>query len=133
MIERVQDHIREELRTNTRTDTIFVLTAILLNLVTLGINSAVASNGNQSSTNIVMFMLAGLLVAYNVVAELGLIKGRQTRTKLIAGLIKMYDDHDAGGYYDPSLLEGYKTRYNLFMIAVLSTGIVAITLPFAIR
>ena len=133
MIERVHDHIQEELRLNTRTDTIFVLTAILLNLVTLGINSAVASNGDSTTTNIVMFSLAALLVVYNIVAELGLIKGRQTRTKLIAGLIKMYDDHDAGGYYDPSLLEGYKTRYNLFMVAVLCTGIVAITLPFAIR
>ena len=132
MIKRVHDHIREELRINTRTDTIFVLTAILLNLITLGINSAVAS-GDGMTTDIVMFMLAGLLVVYNVVAELGLIKGRQTRSKLIAGLIKMYDDHQAGGYYDPALLEGYKTRYNLFMIAVLSTGIVAIVLPFAIR
>jgi len=133
MLERVHDHIREELRTNTRTDTIFVITAILLNLITLGINSAVASNGNDSTTNIVMFSLAALLVVYNIVAELGLIKGRQTRTKLITGLIKMYDDNDVGGYYDPSLLEGYKTRYNLFMIAVVSTGIVAIALPFAIR
>jgi len=35
MIQRVHEHIIEELRTNTRTDTIFVLTAILLNLVTL--------------------------------------------------------------------------------------------------
>ena len=133
MIERVHDHIREELRTNTRTDTIFVITAILLNLITLGINSAVASDGNDSTTNIVMFALAALLVVYNIVAELGLIKGRQTRTKLITGLIRMYDDNDVGGYYDPSLLEGYKTRYNLFMIAVVSTGIVAIALPFAIR
>jgi hypothetical protein len=133
MIERVHDHIREELRTNTRTDTIFVLTAILLNLITLGINSAVASSGDGTTTNIVMFMLSGLLIVYNLVAELGLIKGRQARGKLIGGLMKMYDDHEAGGYYDPSLLEGYKTRYTLFMIAVLSTGIVAITMPFAIR
>ena len=133
MIERVHDHIREELRINTRTDTIFVLTSILLNLITLGINSAVASGDDGMTTNIVMYMLAGLLVVYNLVAELGLIKGRQTRNKLIAGLIKMNDDHEAGGYYDPSLLEGYKTRYTLFMIAVLSTGIVAITLPFVIR
>jgi hypothetical protein len=133
MIERVHDHIREELRINTRTDTIFVITAILLNLITLGINSAVASDEDGSTTDIIMFMLAALLVVYNVVAELGLIKGRQTRTRLIAGLIKMYNDNGVGGYYDPLLLEGYKTRYNLFMIAVLSTGIVAIALPFAIR
>lgn len=133
MIERVHDHIREELRINTRTDTIFVITAILLNLVTLGVNAAIASEGDGNVTTIVMFMFAALLVVYNLVAELGLIKGRQSRTKLVTGLIKMYNDNGVGGYYDPSLLEGYKTRYNLFMIAVLSTGIVAITLPFVIR
>jgi len=134
MIERVHEHIREELRTNTRTDTIFVITAILLNLITLGINAGVASGGEGSATTtVVMFMFAALLVVYNFVAELGLIKGRQTRTKLITGLIKMYDDNGVGGYYDPSLLEEYKTRYNLFMLAVLSTGIVAIALPFVIR
>ena len=43
MIERVHEHIIDELRTNTRTDTIFVLTAIALNLLTLGINSGVAA------------------------------------------------------------------------------------------
>jgi len=49
MIERVHEHIMDELRTNTRTDTIFVLTAIALNLLTLGVNSAIgagASYGN---------------------------------------------------------------------------------------
>ena len=39
MIERVHEHLITELQQNTRTDTIFILTAILLNLVTLGINS----------------------------------------------------------------------------------------------
>ncbi len=43
MIERVHEHLLGELRQNTRTDTVFVLTAILLNLMVLGVNSAVGS------------------------------------------------------------------------------------------
>jgi hypothetical protein len=37
------------------------------------------------------------------------------------------------GYYDPSPLSDYRTRYNLFMLTVLFTGLVAIVIPFVIR
>ena len=133
MIERVHEHIIDELRTNTRTDTIFVLTAIALNLLTLGVNSGVAAGGGNGTATIVMFTFVALLVVVDFVAEIGLLKGRQTREKLLGGLIKMYKDHDVEGYYDPSLLGAYRTRYNLFMLAVLFTGVVALIIPFVIR
>ncbi len=128
MIEFVHEHIIEELKTNTKTDTIFVISAILLNMITLAINSATASNRNSNILTMIVFVL--LTVIVNLVVEIGLIKGKQTRSKLLKGLIKMYKDNDVDGYYDPSLLESYKTRYNLFMIVVLATGIVAILVPF---
>jgi len=133
MIERVHEHIVNELGTNTRTDTIFVLTAIILNLITLGINSGLASSSRNDTTTIVMFTLVALLVVVNFVAEIGLIRGRQMRGKLLDGLLKMYKDQGVEGYYDPSLLSDYKTRYNLFMLTVLFTGLVAIIIPFVIR
>jgi hypothetical protein len=133
MIERVHRHIVEELRLNTRTDTVFVITALLLNLVTLGVNSAVASGPDRNATTIVMFLFVVLIVVVNLVAEIGLIKGRQTRTKLLSGLIRMYEDNKVAAYYDASLLEAYKVRYNLFMLTVLVTGLLAVTIPFVIR
>jgi len=133
MIEKVHDHIIEELKTNTRTDTIFILTAIALNLISLGINSGIASSGNSLTKNIVMFTFVALIIVINVVAEIGLIRGRQTRSRLIEGLLKMYHDNNVEGYYDPILLSAYRTRYNLFMIVVLFTGLVALVVPFLIR
>lgn len=132
MIERVHEHILSELQTNTRTDIIFVLTAIILNLVTLGINSGIAAGRGDSTTTIIMFTFVALLIVVNFVAEVGLIRGRQTRTKLLNGLLKMYKDQGVEGYYDASLLSDYKTRYNLFMLAVLFTGLVALVIPFII-
>jgi len=132
MIERVHEHIIGELGTNTRTDTIFVLAAILLNLITLGINSAIASNEGTTQT-IVMFVFVALIIIVNFVAEIGLIRGRQMRRKLLNGLLKMYKDQGVEGYYDPSLLSDYTLRYNLFMLVVLFTGLVAIVIPFIIR
>lgn len=134
MIEKVHEHILDELQTNTRTDTIFVITAIILNLLTLGINSGVAAGGGGDVTlTIIMFTLVALAIVVNLVAEIGLIRGRQTRAKLLNGLIKMYKDQGVDSYYDPSLLGDYRTRYNLFMFAVLFTGLVAIFIPFIIR
>ena len=131
MIERVHEHIISELGANTRTDTIFVLTAIFLNLLTLGINSGIASGtGGDATTTIIMFTFVALLIVVNLIAEVGLIRGRQTRAKLLSGLLKMYKDQGVEAYYDPSLLGDYRTRYNLFMLAVLITGLVALIVPF---
>ncbi len=133
MISRVHEHLIGELNTNTRTDTIFVLTAIILNLITLGINSGISSGGSgDSTTMIVMFTFVALLIVVNLVAEIGLIRGRQMRKKLLDGLLKMYKDQGVEGYYDPSLIGDYKTRYNLFMLTVLFTGLIALIIPFII-
>jgi len=132
MIERVHEHILSELHSNTRTDIIFVLTAIILNLIILGVNSGFASGGDGGVTTILMFTFVALLIVVNFVAELGLIRGRQMRGKLLNGLLKMYKDQGVEGYYDPSLLSNYNTRYNLFMLVVLFTGLVAIIVPFIV-
>jgi len=131
MIEHVHKHIITELQQNTRTDTIFILTAILLNLLTLGINSAVvgASEDKSATTWIVFFTFIILLIVVNIVAEIGLLKGRQTRVKLIGGLLKIYKDQGVEGYYDASLLSNYNTRYNLFMLVCISTGLIAMLVP----
>jgi hypothetical protein len=129
MIERVHEHIISELGTNSRADTIFILTGIILNLIVLAMNSAIASGDPDTSTIIVMFALVALLIVVNLIVEFGLIRGRQTRVKLLNGLIKMYQDQGVAEYYDQSLLSDYRTRYNLFMFGVLFIGIVAIIIP----
>ncbi len=134
MIERVHEHIITELQQNARTDTIFILTAIILNLLALLINSIVALQSDREATTwIVFFTFVALLIVVNFVVEIGLIKGRQTRIKLLNGLLKMYKDHGVEGYYDASLLSNYNTRYNLFIIAVVFIGVIAIAVPFVIR
>ncbi len=130
MIERVHQHIIEELQQNTRTDTVFIVTAIFLNLITLGINSAVAGGGQKTTTTwIIFFTFMVLVIVVNFVVEIGLLKGKQTRIKLINGLLKMYKDQGVEGYYDPSLLNNYSVRYNLFLLTVVVTGLIAIVVP----
>ncbi len=140
MIERVHEHIINELNTNTRTDTIFVVTGIILNLIILAINASMAGiaatsgdGGAGGITNAIFWVMIALLLVVNLVVEVGLIKGRQTRKKLLDGILKMYKDQGVEGYYDPSLLGDYRVRYNLFMLVVLAFGLVALIIPFVVR
>ncbi len=132
MIERVHEHIITELQQNTRTDTIFIITAILLNLVILATNSIIAGGDQSVTTTIVMSLFVCLLIVVNLVVIFGLLKGKKTRLQLINGLLRMYKDQGVEGYYDASLLSSYNTRYNLFILAVVFLGVVAIVVPFVI-
>ena len=134
MIEQLHNQITQELQQNTRTDTIFIITAILLNLIALSVNSSIVENSRKDeSLLIVMFVFVALIVLVNIVVVFGLIKGKDTRAKLLGGLIKMYKDKGVDQYYDVSLLNNYTIRYNLFMMVVVFTGIIAIIIPFVVR
>jgi len=134
MIKKVHEHIITELQQNARTDTIFVQTAIVLNFVTLAINSLMATESRtNTSLLIVMFIFVSLTIVVNLIVIQGMLKGKQTRNMLLSGLMKMYKDQGVEGYYDPSLLGNYNTRYNLFILAVVFLGLIAIVVPFVIR
>lgn len=134
MIEHVHNHITSELNQNTRTDTIFILTAICLNLITLAVNSGISKGSRtDNSSLIVMYLFVCLIVLVNLVVVIGLLKGKQTREKLLAGLISMYRDQGVDKYYDITLLTNYNLRYNLFIMVVIFTGIIATVVPFVLR
>jgi len=134
MIEYVHQHITSELNQNTKTDTIFILTSILLNLIALAINSGMAQQSREdTSLLMVMFIFVALVVVLNIVVIFGLLKGKQTRGKLISGLMKMYKDQQVDQYYDQSLIGNYNVRYTLFILVVITTGVIAVLVPFIIR
>jgi hypothetical protein len=90
------------LQQNARTDTVFILTAILLNLLTLGINSGVASDSDSGATMTIVFTTFIILVlVVNFVVVIGIQKGKQTRIKLINGLLRMYKDQGVEGSTTP--------------------------------
>lgn len=134
MIEQVHTHITSELQQNTRTDIIFILTSILLNLITLAVNSGISEKSRTDNSSLmVMFMFVSLILLVNLVVVIGLLKGKQTRTKLLNGLLSMYKDQNVAKYYDFSLLGNYNVRYNLFIMVVIFTGFISMVIPFILR
>ena len=137
MLHEVHQHIVSELHQSSRTDTVFVVSAVLFNLVVLGINWGVASTARQaeqpggSDFILVVMVLATLLIsAFSLRA---LIAGSQTRTRLVTGLIEMYRDQGVDKYYDPQMLDTYRVRYRLFAAVVSVLAAIAVLVPLVER
>jgi len=137
MLKQVHEHIVSELQQNTRTDTIFVVTAIVFNLIVLGINSGIAgeaaSRNADPSSDFVLVVFIIMSVLVNSIAVIALNLGKRSREKLIRGLLDMYKDNEVDRYYDSSLMTGYGTRYLLFTAVIVCLALTGIVVPMIIR
>lgn len=137
MLGQVHDHIVRELSESSRTDTIFVLTAIIFNLIVLGINSGVSTAATEEGAAVTYDLLLAVFIAMtillNIVAVTALIMGRRNRLTLISGLVSMYRDNEVDKYYDPSLVSNYGVRYLLFAGVIATLAITSIIAPLIIR
>ena len=139
MLKEVHDHITSELTQGSRTDTIFVITAIVFNLIVLGINSGIAGSANDAynrdtlSNDILLIVFTILLLLVNGISIIALSVGKKTRQKLLNGMIEMYKDNAVDKYYDLELLGNYNVRYTLFTAVILALGATAIVVPLIIR
>ncbi len=137
MLNRVHDHIVSELSQSSRTDTIFVVTAIAFNLIVLGINSGVAdaASGRSGDTvnDIVLTVFIIMTLLMNAIAISALNLGKRTRQMLLDGLVTMYRDNEVEKYYNPSLMSNYNTRYLLFSGVIGTLALAAIAVPLIIR
>jgi hypothetical protein len=137
MLSQVHDHIVDELGHSSRTDTIFVVTAIVFNLIVLGINSGVSAaavDGNDSAVaDVVLAIFIAMTILINIIAVAALVLGRRTRGMLLGGLMEMYKDNEVDRYYDPGLLSNYGVRYLLFAGVIILLALAAIVVPLIIR
>jgi len=137
MIEKVHQHIVEELQQSARTDTIFVITAVLFNLIVLGVNSGIAGSAvsakAKSSDDFVLVIFIILTLIVNLISMAALSTGKSTRGKLLKGMLAMYKDNEVDKYYDSTLLTNYDKRYSLFRIVMLCLAATAIVVPLIIR
>jgi hypothetical protein len=137
MLKELHNHVVTELQQNSRTDTVFVVAAVLFNLVVLGINWGVASSASQpgegSGKDAILVLLILGTLAINVFAARALAAGRRTRAKLVGGLLSMYRDQGVDKYYDPSLLDNFGARYRLFILVLGILAVLAIVVPLIER
>ncbi len=138
MLKNVHKHILNELKQSSRTDTILIISAILFNLVVLGISWAVAAGEppdkpHPPENDFILFLLIIATILINIFIIKALQSGKKTRLNLLEGLFKMYKDNAVDKYYDPELLKSYSTRYKLFSIIITILAGIAIIIPLFAR
>jgi len=137
MIDKVHQHIINELQQSSRTDTIFVLTAILFNLIVLAINAGVATSATsqnaKTSDDVILATFFFLTAVVNYISVKALSTGKNSRGKLLSGLLRMYKDNAVDKYYDASLLSNYDKRYFSFTVVILCIALSSVLVPLAIR
>ena len=137
MLKEIHGHIVHELQQNARTDTVFVVAAVLFNLVALGINWGVASEAargrNTGSNDAILALLVLGTLLIDAFAVRALMAGRASRERLLAGLSRMYEDNDVARYYDQDLPKGYHARYTLFMLVLGVLAVIAVVVPLIAR
>ncbi len=131
---RVQEQITAELEQSAKTDATVVKTAIAINIVFLGVNSSVAagaSSGESGGMTAILFVLIAVVAVINIVVTRALFRGRDRRVSLTEKLGKLLKEEEEGmeDIYDSSLIEGYKTRYDMFTTVVLALGAAAVIVP----
>ena len=140
MLHEIHDHINQEVRINTRTDTIFVITAIVFNFAMLGVSSALAAAAADELTGVRTGSTSAIVLAINFtisilvngIAITGLLTGRATRNMLSQGLLKMYEDANVSQYYHPALLSNYMRRYPMFVGIIGILGFASILIPLVV-
>ena len=140
MLEKVHEHIVGELDRSSRTDTIFVVTATVFNLIVLAINSGAAAaaasgdtGGISTAPDLILIVFVVMTLLVNLIASVALNVGAQTRQRLLEGLVAMYKDNAVDKYYHPSLLADSGVRYRLFTAVILLLAATAISVPLIIR
>jgi hypothetical protein len=137
MLKEVHDHIVGELHQGARTDTVIVLTAVVFNLVVLGINWGVASrrpySGDHRPEDWILLLMSAILFVINAFSVRALATGRDIRERLIKGLMSMYEDEGVNKYYDSRLLENYRVRYKMFIFIIVSLACISIAVPLIER
>jgi hypothetical protein len=137
MLKEIHSHIVNELQQNAKTDTVFVVAAVLFNLVVLGINWSVADQAsrgqNPGQNDFILGLLIFGTVLINLFSTRALMAGRSSREKLLLGLKAMYEDNDVAKYYDDGLLGTYQARYSLFTLVLGVLAVIAIVVPLIAR
>ncbi len=137
MLHQVHDHIVSELGHSSRTDTIFVVTAVVFNLIVLGINSGVSAAALEEDAtgtdDLILAVFIAMTVLLNIISVSALVLGRRTRAMLLKGLVDMYQDNEVKKYYAPGLVSNYGTRYALFAGVIITLALTAIVVPLIIR
>jgi divalent metal cation (Fe/Co/Zn/Cd) transporter len=130
MKERIHEHLSNELRQASRTDTTIVIIAIVVSFLLFGMAlgfgfSTVSYNYDFLSesqdikfnmyTTVAMFISLVAIIMVNWFSIRSLVNNKKQKIALAENLGKLSQEEGANQYYDSNVSKGYGMRSNLFI------------------
>ncbi len=132
MIAQLHQHMLSELDRSGRADTVFVFGAVVFDLLSIGVNSALAtSRSSVAQIVFVLFMIGVVIVTGCAVGAL--INGWRSCATFHEALLKMYEAEGVSKYFPESGIRLNRTRIILFLLLTGSLGLLAIVVPLLVR
>ena len=131
MKEQIHAHLLKEMEQASKGDTVFVICAVLFNLVVLAVNSAVAIGKSQLSVLVFsIFMLGSVLVTVSAIVALR--NASKACNIYRESLLWLYQSEGVDKYWPTQLNSANKVRFILYYLIVLFTAFMAVCIPLAI-
>ena len=132
MLPQVHQHLLSALDRTVRADTVFVFGAVVLDVLSIGVNSALA--GGKSNVSVLIFWLLMLgVVVVTFVAAAALRNGTKECLAYHEALMAMYSRENVAEFVPSAALTRGITRYHLFFALVLTLGGLAIAVPLVVK
>ncbi len=130
MIEKVHDYLVYELDRSSKSDTVFVISAVLFNILVMFINWAQASSIAAGRGSIAIFgiFLVGVLFVSGA-ALIALVNSKRICIRCHEALEKIYENEGVSDYFPKNMAILGNKRFVLSFIVVAGTGLIATLVP----
>lgn len=130
MIEKIHDHLVSQLDRSSKSDTVFVISAVLFNILVMFVNWVQASSiaSGRGSMAIFGIFLVGALVVSGA-ALIALVNSKQICIRCHEALEKIYEKEGVSDYFPKDMANLGNKHFVLSFIVVAGTGLIAALVP----
>ena len=132
MLPQLHQHVLSELDRSVRADTVFVFGAVVLDVVSIAVNSSLA-NSKGAAAEIVFWLFMCSIVAVTVIAAAALRNGTKGCLAYHEALLSMYENEGVSAYFPKAGIRTGVMRYRLYFGLVCLLGFMAITVPLVVK
>ena len=132
MLPQLHQHVLSELDRSVRADTVFVFGAVVLDVVSIAANSALASSKGTAAEVVFWMFMCGVMVV-TIIAAAALRNGTKGCLAYHEALMSMYEKQGVAEHFPKEAIRTGLTRYRLYFGLVCVLGAIAIAVPLVVK
>lgn len=132
MLPQLHQHILSELDRSVRADTVFVFGAVVLDMVSIAVNSGLADSSGTAAEIVFWLFMTGVLIV-SIIAASALRNGTKGCLAYHEALLSMYEKEGVSAFFPKDGIRTGVRRYHLYFALVCILGFTAISVPLIFK